>query len=90
MGPLVFVSWLLCVIPTAAGNASGITSPVGEQCLVTGASGVHLEPCLESIAAGDGREVLQQDEASRFTKAFVSEPAAFALIGHLIPGRPID
>jgi len=44
---------------------SGITSPVGEQCLVTGASGVHLEPCLESIAAGDGREVLQQDEDGR-------------------------
>jgi len=75
------------VIPIPPGNASGITSAVGEQCLVTGASGVHLEPCLESIAAGDGREVLQQDEASRYTNAFVSEPASFAVIGHLIPGR---
>lgn len=46
---------------------SGITSPAGEQCLVTGASGVHLEPCLEAIAAGDGREVLQQDEAGRLS-----------------------
>ena len=45
-------------------NSSGITSAAGEQCFVTGASGVHLEPCLEAIAAGDGREVLQQDEES--------------------------
>ena len=41
---------------------SGITSGDGEQCLVTGASGVTLEPCLEAIAAGDGREVLQFDK----------------------------
>ena len=44
---------------------SGITSAVGEQCLVTGAGGVHLEPCLGAIAGGDGREVLQQDEDGR-------------------------
>ena len=38
---------------------SGITSAVGEQCLVKGAS---MEPCLEAIAAGDGREIMQFDE----------------------------
>ena len=38
---------------------SGITSPSGEQCLVNGAS---LEPCLDAIAAGDGREIMQFDE----------------------------
>merc|ERR1711970_1249355 len=31
---------------------SGITSTDGEQCLVAGASGIPLEPCLEAIAAG--------------------------------------
>ena len=40
---------------------SGITTLDGEQCLVVGSSGIHLEPCLEAIAAGDGREVLQLD-----------------------------
>ena len=40
---------------------SGITALDGEQCLVVGSSGIHLEPCLEAIAAGDGREVLQLD-----------------------------
>jgi len=39
--------------------ASGITSSAGEQCIVTGTSGIQLESCLEAIAAGDGREVLQ-------------------------------
>ena len=38
---------------------SGITSPSGEQCLVNGAS---LEPCLDAISAGDGREIMQFDE----------------------------
>lgn len=41
---------------------SGITSLDGEQCLVTGASGITLEPCLEAVAAGDGREVMQFDK----------------------------
>lgn len=41
---------------------SGITSAVGEQCLTNaGALGVIPEPCLEAIAAGDGREVLKFD-----------------------------
>lgn len=40
---------------------SGITSTVGEQCLVNTALGVALEPCIEAIATGDGREVLQFD-----------------------------
>jgi len=42
--------------------ASGITSAVGEQCLTNaGALGVIPEPCLEAIAAGDGREVMKFD-----------------------------
>lgn len=41
---------------------SGITSAVGEQCLTNaGALGVIPEPCLEAIAAGDGREVMKFD-----------------------------
>jgi len=57
--------------------ASGITSAAGEQCLVTGASGVHLEPCLEAIAVGDGREVLQQDEDGRIVN--LADGACLAL-----------
>lgn len=40
---------------------SAITSSHGEQCLVSGSTGVSLESCLGAIAAGDGREVLQLD-----------------------------
>ena len=36
---------------------------MGEQCLTNaGALGVVPEPCLEAIAAGDGREVMKFDE----------------------------
>ena len=43
-------------------NASGITSAVGEQCLTNaGTLGVLPEPCLEAIAAGDGREIMKFD-----------------------------
>jgi len=41
---------------------SGITSVVGEQCLVASTAGLGLEPCLDAVAAGDGREVMQFDE----------------------------
>lgn len=42
--------------------ASGITSAVGEQCLTNaGSLGLVPEPCLEAIATGDGREVMQFD-----------------------------
>ena len=42
--------------------ASGITSAIGEQCLTNGGSlGLVPEPCLEAIAAGDGREVMKFD-----------------------------
>jgi hypothetical protein len=44
-------------------NVSGITSLGSEQCLVAGALGMTLEPCLEAVAAGDGREVMKLDEA---------------------------
>ena len=77
-GPTIFPA--LSMLLTTLGNASGITSPSGEQCLVTGVSGVHLEPCLESIAAGDGREVLQQDEAIFRTKTM---PVTCVLFGKL-------
>jgi len=40
---------------------SGISSAGGEQCLVASGSTVHLEPCLDAVAAGDGREVMQFD-----------------------------
>lgn len=40
---------------------SGISSLDGEQCLVAGSSVLNLEPCLEAVAAGDGREVMQFD-----------------------------
>jgi len=43
---------------------SGITSVVGEQCLVASTAGLGLEPCLDAVAAGDGREVMQFDEDS--------------------------
>ena len=42
--------------------ASGITSAIGEQCLTNaGSLGLVPEPCLEAIAAGDGREVMKFD-----------------------------
>ena len=43
-------------------RCSGITSAAGEQCVVAGAAGVSLEPCLLAIAAGDGREVMELDK----------------------------
>lgn len=45
--------------------ASGITSSAGEQCIVTGTSGIQMESCLEAIAAGDGREVMQFDKGGQ-------------------------
>jgi len=57
---------------------SGITSAAGEQCLVVGASGVNLEPCLEAIAAGDGREVLQLDKEGELMSMADSSCVALA------------
>ena len=36
---------------------SGMTSASGEQCVVASGSAVVVEPCLDAIAAGDGRDV---------------------------------
>ena len=49
---------------------SGITSPRGEQCLVTSSAGVALESCLGAIAAGDGREILRFDKEGASLHAF--------------------
>ena len=49
---------------------SGITSPRGEQCLVTSSAGVALESCLGAIAAGDGREILRFDKEGGFIACF--------------------
>ena len=66
------VNALMCV--------SGITSRAGEQCLVSSSSaGVHLEPCFEAIAAGDGREIMQFD--SVHVPLFTSARVAQAHIG---------
>jgi len=52
----------LIAVPGPVMLVSGITSAAGEQCVVAGGLGLGLEPCLEAIAAGDGREVMQFDE----------------------------
>jgi len=41
---------------------SGITSAAGEQCLIADASEINLAPCLEAIATGTGKEVMQFDQ----------------------------
>ena len=66
-------------------SVSGITSSAGEQCVVTSSSGIHLESCLEAIAAGDGREVMQLE------KVFLVGQSFFCFLGLLFrapcPGR---
>jgi hypothetical protein len=47
-----------------------------EQSIVTGMSGIHLEPCSEAIAAGDGMEALQFVKVS-----FACPMFAFSLYG---------
>jgi hypothetical protein len=42
---------------------------MGEQCVVSTSAGISLESCLEAIAAGDGREVMQIDKA-RVVRAY--------------------
>ena len=44
---------------------SGVTSASGEQCLVASAGAIHAEPCLDAIAAGDGRDVMEFDGAGQ-------------------------
>jgi hypothetical protein len=56
--------------------ASNITSSAREQSIVTGMSGIHVESCIEAIAAGDGREVMQFVQVS-----FVCPVFAFSLYG---------
>lgn len=53
---------------------SGVTSSLGEQCLVSSSAGVSLEPCLAAIAAGDGREVMQFDKAVACTVGHTARP----------------
>jgi len=52
----------LIIEPGPMQLVSGITSAAGEQCLVAGATEVTLQTCLQAIAAGDGREVMQFDK----------------------------
>ena len=67
---------------------SGITSTDGEQCLVAGASGIALEPCLEAIAAGDGREVMQFDKESQLNH-FACRRLSSVLLGIWRKGEQI-
>ena len=47
---------------------SGVTSTSGEQCMVVGGSGdLTAEPCLDAIAAGDGREIFVLDNDGHIT-----------------------
>jgi hypothetical protein len=62
--------------------ASGITSSAGEQCIVTGTSGIQMESCLEAIAAGDGREVMQFDKVSFCGPRFLS--VCVGLLAHAL------
>lgn len=62
--------------------ASGITSAAGEQCIVTGTSGIQMESCLEAIAAGDGREVMQFDKVSFCGSKFLS--VCMGLLAHAL------
>ena len=71
-------TFLLCYF------ASGITSAVGEQCLVASAAGLGLEPCLDAVAAGDGREVMQFDEDSSFLSIWHNKNILLNRCSHLL------
>ena len=54
---------LLLAQPGPVMLVSGVTSTSGEQCVVVGDSGdLAVEPCLDAIAAGDGREIFVLDD----------------------------
>ena len=49
---------VLLATPGPVMLVSGVTATGGEQCVVVGGRGdLTVEPCLDAIAAGDGREV---------------------------------
>jgi len=68
----------LIVEPYAFMLVVGAATPLGELCLVSRGTGVRPEPCLEAIAAGDGREVFSLSEDGHIRNAAVGGCLAVA------------
>merc|ERR1712232_660133 len=59
----------LIVEPYAFMLINGAKSSLGELCLVARGSGLGTEPCLKAVAAGDGREIFQFNDAGQIVDA---------------------